>query len=234
MSDVLRFLFLAGLFFLDVHVRASTKVIAAEDARKVTVQEDARTVVLGRKGLLEQRDEHTWHLVRGTLYAEATADERFETPFMVARCQDRCQILMERHEDAVQVSCLSGTLQVVPVGDIKPSQLEAGLGARFGRVGPDGKSISEIPQSLPWDKTVRSWAVLWPGDLREFKTTLLEFRKTWQDGVERASLLHSSKADRAIASEQERLRRMEVLRGQREREDAKLRALFREKAWVNP
>ena len=75
-----------------------------------------------------------------------------------------------------------------------------------------------------WDMPVE-----YSGTIAELKPTLVKFREAWKDAVENVSEMHQKAAARTIASYEADLARAKAAREAREREDARLRALFREK-----
>ena len=87
----------------------------------------------------------------------------------------------------------------------------------------------EFPQSLPWLSTVKSWAKLYPGNAKQLREEVADFRPAWREAVEAVSHLHAETAERAIASYEAGQAQERARQKAREREDESLRSLFRAK-----
>ena len=87
----------------------------------------------------------------------------------------------------------------------------------------------EIPQSLPWDSTVREWAELFQGDMAHFRQEVSEFREIWKSVVEESALAQKQSAERSIASHNRTLAQQKAAVLRRQKEDRWLRELFRQK-----
>ena len=179
--------------------------------------------------MLEQRDGHTIQLVLGSFYVETSREVHFQTPYARVWCEEDCKGIFNRESTLLEVKSLEGRWLIKRTGEAQTYALPAGLQVAIGEVTTDGQAQMDFPQSLPWLPTVKQWAALFPGSVDELKPTLVKFRDSWKEAVEAVSDLHQHAASRAIASyektqAQERARLLAI-----QREDQKLRDLFREK-----
>lgn len=234
------------VFCVDVHVKAET----VKQSQKVTgssacwdkttpcvVESQGRKILkaknmiitLAPSSLIERKDEKTVQLMNGQFYIDVSAPVIFKTPYARITCQDSCKGLFTRRMTELNVKSLAGRWTVVRTGDEKTYGIPEAMQMSFGEVTDEGSAQMEFPQSLPWDVTLKEWAALYPGKLKEFKPVLAEFRSVWQEAVERVSEMHHSQAARTIASHERELAEARSREAAREREDAELRALFREK-----
>lgn len=227
------------VFCVDVHVKAETMTSSAcwekttpcvveARGRKILKSKDM-TVTLGPKAMVERKDEMTVQLMSGRFYIEVSKPVVFKTPYARVTCQDSCKGIFTRANSEFNVKSLSGRWTVVRTGDEKVYGIPEALQMSFGEVTSDGSAEMEFPQSLPWEATLKEWVALYPGKLKEFKPELADFRVVWREAVERVSEMHRSHAARTIASHERELADARAREAAREREDAELRALFREK-----
>lgn len=172
-------------------------------------------------------------VVRGHVYFSGK-QLRLSSPFAEVHCSTNCQMLIEREPTSITIKVLEGEAVLARTGDKTEYSVRAGHQLQVGEVMSDGKAKMEFPQSLPWDGTVKQWAMLFPGTFENFKSTLIQFRETWSEGVESASHLHLEYAGRALASHEQSLARQRARQAAIERENESLRRLFREKNHLNP
>ena len=238
---VLAFIF---VFCVDVHVKAETKpraktksstcwdattpCVVEAHGRKILKGKDM-TVVLAPSSLIEQRDEKTIQLMNGQFYVEVSRPVSFATPYAKVTCQDSCRGIFSRKMREFNVKSIAGRWTVTRTGDEKIYGIPEAMQMSFGEVAEDGAAEMEFPQSLPWDATLKEWVALYPGKLKEFKTLLADFRVVWREAVDHVSQMHRSQAARTIASHEKELAEARARAEEKEREDAKLRELFREK-----
>jgi len=236
-----KILTLACLFFIDVHVKAAEApkkecwgaaipcAVQAEGGEKRLLTANDLKISLAPAALLEQRDEKTMELVQGSFYVETSRPVVFKTPYGRVWCNDDCTGLFVRTDESFNIKSLQGHWLVQRNGENTTYQVPTALQVTLGAVGEDGHALMEFPQSLPWLSTIKQWGDLYPGTLKELKPTLVKFRETWKEAVENVSELQQKAAARTIASYEEGLAREKAAHDAREREDARLRALFREK-----
>jgi hypothetical protein len=184
---------------------------------------------MGPHALLDQRDEKTIQLVRGDFYVETATPVVFKTPYARVWCDDDCKAIFSRKEDQIEIKNILGNWVVERNGEKTNYALHAGLRVEVSEVAGDGKALMEFPQSLPWGPTVKQLAELFPGHIKELKPTLVKFREVWKAAVEEASELQQKAAARSIASFEDEQAKERARKALREREDQRLRALFREK-----
>src|SRR5665213_2103573 len=234
-----RALTLILIFFLDVHVKAETapkscwgKSIPCPvqaGAEKQTITAKDLRVALGPAALLEQRDEKTVQMVSGDFYVETSKPVVFKTPYAKIWCDDDCKGLFIRTPESLTVKSLEGHWLVQRNGEKTVYTVPPALQVMVGEVGDDGRALMEFPQSLPWAPTVKQWGALYPGTLAELKPTLVKFREVWKVAVEWSSEMHFAAASRTIASADQAQAKERARKLALEREDQRLRALFREK-----
>jgi hypothetical protein len=225
---VIRVLALITLFCLDVRVKAESEVYAGDS--KKTYQSAGATVIMQPGSLLETREGQSINLVKGRFFVELRDSALVRTPFASVACAaGECQALVFRTLDKMEIRALKGEFMVRRLGDEQHYSLIAGAQVAVKAVTEQGVSEMDFPQALPWDSTVKEWAKFFPGSIKEFKPTLVEFREVWKQTVERMSELHTDYANRTLASHERALASEAARRAAQEREDAKLRKLFREK-----
>jgi hypothetical protein len=234
-----RALALICIFFMDVHVRADEKTascwgkslpcpVQAGDSKKVIEAADLR-LSLGAQALLEQRDEKTIQLVSGEFYVETAKPVTFKTPYARIWCVDECKALFVRTNDSIEVKSLEGRWLIERNGEAVTYTVAPGLEITLSEVSDDGHAAMEFPQSLPWSPTVRQWGKLYPGTMKQLKPTLVKFREEWKEAVEKVSEMQEGVVRRTIASYEDEQAKEQSRKAAREREDQRLRALFREK-----
>lgn len=233
----LRTLLLLSVFCLDVHVKAAElnkkycwgQVLPCSvEGRRLVMGTDFR-ISLATSTLLEWRDVETFQLIRGEFYVETSSRAKFQSPYGQVWCEDDCKGLFIREPDGIVIKSLEGNWRIRRLGEDQIYAIVPGLQVHLGEVNDAGQAQMEFPQSLPWLPTVKSWSALYPGTLKELKPTLVKFRESWKKAVEAASELHSKVASRRVASNAKM--KAEVLARQlaAEREDQRLRSLFRDK-----
>ncbi|MGZ3723693.1 MAG: hypothetical protein ACXVA9_12210 [Bdellovibrionales bacterium] len=231
-------LVLLCIFFLDVHVKAETvsecwgKTIPCPvqaSASKKVISAGNIKVSIGPHGLLEQRDEKTIQLVSGEFYVETAKPVVFKTPYAKVWCDGECKALFNRETDKLDVKSLEGRWLVQRNGEKTTYAVPEAQQISISEVTEDGRAEMEFPQSLPWAPTVKKWGALYPGTLDELKPTLVKFRETWKQAVESVSEMHSQAASRTIASYENSQAKERARKAAQEREDQRLRAIFREK-----
>lgn len=230
MRRFLRSFVLLSCFTVHVHVRAAEAIArAAHSAEDFTFGESKMRLAQG--ALVEKRKENAAHLVKGEALAYLKGKDVLQTAYAYVRCQsDDCKALVHREKDRVTFGALEGVLLVHRLGENKDYVLPTAMQVSVGGVMADGYAEMDFPQSLPWDETVKSWARLFRGDLKEFKSTLAEFREVWHESVEAVSHLHEERAQRVIASHDKAVQDQQARQKAQEREDEELRKLFREKS----
>ncbi len=252
MNSLARVLALVFFFCADVQVHAGGK--KSEDAhaksqekkiselgdkpllaeKRETVGLSGSTLVLGRGGLVRREGKFV-QLIRGSFYFDGSSEVAFKTPFATLRCGGGdCRMLIERKREEVVIQNLRGNIILHRVGEPQEYLLPTATQVTVGAVTAAGFADMEFPQSLPWAVTARDWAALFPGTVKEFKTELETFRPVWQESVEAISHLHLKRAGLEIAAAEKAARDTAASAAQVEKEDAKLRQLFRQKNDLNP
>lgn len=230
MNALIRLIAFVFLFCADITVHADELThgpFTAEKKEVLTLH--GATFVMAKGSLVTRADSHV-QLVRGDFYYEGTQDVDFKTPFAVFSCAGGdCRMLIKRAGEKVEIKNLRGSVIIKRTGENRRYVLPTAMQVSVGRVTGQGFSEMEFPQSLPWIETSRQWAALYPGDLKEFRKILEEFRSQWKEAVEAVSDLHLERAGREIASAQRAADEAAARAASIEREDAKLRALFRDK-----
>lgn len=247
MSEIVKVFVLLFVFCADIQVHAGggahSKPTPNEGSKSQPELGDAallvekRTVlslgssqlVVSRGGLL-RREGAMVQLIRGSFYFDGTADQVFKTPFVTIRCADgSCRMLIERARESVEIKNLSGNIILQRNGEAQNYFLPTATQVSIGAVTMRGFADMEFPQSLPWSETARKWADLFPGSVKEFKSELEEFRPIWREAVEAISHLHLERANREIASADRAAEDAAARAAQVEKENAKLRQMFRRK-----
>ena len=232
-----RTLLLLCTFCLDLHVKAAElsikdcwgKTLPCSVEGRRLVSAGATRLSLTTSALLEQRDAETFQLIRGDFYIETSSRAKFQTPFGQVWCEDECKGLFNREAGKLIVKSLEGKWRIRRLGEAQAYELAPGLQVQLGEVGDGGVAQMEFPQSLPWLPTVKLWSALYPGALSELKPTLVKFRETWKNAVETASVLHAQVASRSVASDAKIRASAAAQKLATEREDQRLRSLFRDK-----
>lgn len=245
-----RLIAFALTFFLDVQVRAADHsahhdkhekkhdetcwghqipcAVQASDHRQ-TVSAQKFKMIMAPSSLANQSDATTVSLVKGEFYLDVAMPSKFKTPYGEFSCATACKGLVQRGEDEFTLKNLGGTWVFRRTGDKAEYSLESGLQVTIGEVTDKGVARMEVPQSLPWNLTVKQWARLFDGPVADFKKELTRFRSEWNTAVENSAQVQQGVAARAIASHERELeaarRRQQAL----EREEAELRKLFRAK-----
>ncbi len=230
MKRLLRTLILMASFTVQVQVRAAAKVARASHSPTEFTFGESK-IRLAQGSLIEKRKEHAAHLVKGVVLAQLKGKDVLQTAYAYVRCQsEACQALVHREKDRVTFGVVEGVLLVHRLGENKDYVLPTAMQVSVGAVMADGYAEMDFPQSLAWDETVQTWARLFEGDLKEFKSTLAEFREVWHESVEAVSHLHEENAMRVIASYDHAVQDQQARQKAQEREDAELRKLFRQKS----
>jgi hypothetical protein len=230
MSRLPRVLAIVLCFFLDVHVHADP--LAGPSTGKKTLKLHEMEVVLDHGALMEEREG--LHLVRGRIYVQSEERTQIATPFATAHCEGDCRAIFERSNDHVWIQNLEGAWIIQRTGEAQSYILPPAMQVRVAEVGENGLAQMDFPQSLPWAPTLKAWGHLFPGDKNEFKDQVEAFRPRWKLGVERVTQIHQDGAKRTIASYEKAEAEKEAARRREEQENAKLRALFREKNYLSP
>lgn len=204
-------------FFLDVHVRAEA-LVGPRTTPKLKLDAGA---------LAETRADHAIALVRGSFLLREAGT--FTTPFAVFTCAHACTALVERAPDLVTLTNLGGDWQVVRLGDEQAYAVPVATRVSVRPVGLDGKADLEFPQALAWAPTLKVWGRLFPGSAKEFRAQVEAFREVWEEAVEQTSQMQEGVARRAIASAAAAQAAVRANQIARDREDAELRAQFRER-----
>jgi len=229
---MIRAVFFFLLFCLDIHVKADMAV--ASGSSKKTWSGGGMDVVMMPGSLIEQREGEMVNLVKGKFFIEFKHGVSVRTPFAAVLCQsETCMAIIHRAGMEMEVKALKGEFSVRRLGDRAHYNLIAGSRVGLAGVTDEGKADMDFPQSLPWDSTVKEWAKFFPGNMKEFRPVLAEFRADWKRAVEALSGLHTERASREIASHQAALAAAAARAAVQEREDAKLRELFRQKNDLN-
>ncbi len=226
----LRLLILLSAFCLDVQVHAD-RVHYSENKRETIQVSEGTRLILDRGAIVERRED-VLHVVQGLVYLDANDAVTLQTPFNLMTCESSCRALIERKRGEVEIKNLHGRVLIRRTGEDRTLALPAGMRLKISRVNSKGVAELEFPQSLPWADTVRTWARLFPGDVKEFRSTLIEFRKDWLEAVEAATLLHQDYAGRALASFEAERKKARERREARLKEEAELRRLFRQKNYL--
>lgn len=233
MKSLVRILVLFTCFAADIQVKAANHVIRASVKR--TFADGEFRLHMDTGSLMEQRDDKNYQLVEGRFLAELNEGVRLTTPFATMSClSSRCEALISREKNKVEVSSLRGGLVIRRVGEKKDYVLPPATRVIVMPVTGDGAAEMEFPQSLPWDSTVKDWARLFPGTAAEFKETLIQFREDWRNAVDQISRIHVEYAQREIASHEKILAEQQARRAVQEREDGEMRKLFRLKNFIDP
>jgi len=224
--NALRFAFCFLCFFLDVHVRADETAASVIQAKHKYVLKSPN-VILEKGALAELRAPDSLHLVRGHILVQGPG--HFTAPFATLSCEGECTAVIKREPRKVTLFNIRGDWQVERKGDKQTYAVPPAMQVAVTEVDTDGKAGMDFPQGLPWLPTVKTWGRLYGGSASEFKADLEEFRAVWEQAVEAVSDLHSRTAAREIANADRALAQEQARKRAREKEDAELRKLFREK-----
>lgn len=227
----MRILCLILCFFLDVHVRADEALVTQNSIRKVSLKEGF--IVLNARTLVEPKGK-TLNLVHGQLLVEAGRSTKFTTPFGEAFCdsEELCRALFERTSDKWVIQSLAGNWHFKRSGDNQVYQLHVATQIQLGEVTTDGQAQMELPQSLPWDATVKTWAHLFQGKPEQFKDQVIDFRVHWQAAVEGLSQAQSETTKKAVENHEKELKIQAAARLTETRERALLRRELAERNYL--
>ncbi len=232
----MRTLIILLLFIVDVHVKAepgAARVISATHKKTFTSGDTA--VVMQAGSLLEQREHNLVHLVNGHFFVDLKSSGKVQTAFATMTCAaDSCQALVRRDSEKVEIKAVKGEFSIRRLGEKAAYGLRSGMQVTIMAVTDEGTADMEFPQSLPWESTVKEWSKFYSGNAKDFRATLIQFREEWKAAVETVSQLHQVHAGRVIASYEQSLSEERARQAVQEREDAKMRKLFREKNDLNP
>jgi hypothetical protein len=233
MKSLLKFTTLIFCFSIEIHVRALDATYEAKGSRKI-VELGEHKVVLRAGTLVQALSGERVRLIRGAVLIDGSANFMVQTPFAKFTCEDECTGLVERKKDHVYIKSLKGNWSLQRTGDKQVYQIPVAAMLRIGEVSVDGHSDLEFPQSLPWNSTVKEWASLFAGSAHDFKPVLAEFHQVWLEAVGQLTEIQTQAAGRALAADANERATRESQRQAKEREDAKLRQLFREKSYIYP
>ena len=223
------------LFCVDVHVKADSGAQVISAAHKKSFATANVSVVMQAGSLLEQREDNLVHLVKGHFFVDLQPSGKVQTAFATMTCAvDSCQALVRRDSEKVEIKAVKGEFNVRRLGEKAAYGLRSGMQVTVMAVTDEGTAEMEFPQSLPWDSTVKEWSKFYSGNAKDFRTTLIQFREEWKAAVENVSQLHQIQAGRVIASYEQSLSEQRARQAVQEREDAKMRKLFREKNDLAP
>ncbi len=229
MSTLARAIAFAFLFCADVHVHADRSDAFLAEKREI-LELSGGKLTMTKGSLIRRESEDIVQLIRGDFYYDGSELATFRTPFATFSCGGgECRMLIERRGDKVEIKNLRGSVVVKRMGEEKNYLLPTAMQVEIGTVTSKGWADMEFPQSLPWNETARRWAALYPGELKDFKQTLEEFRADWREAVEAVSSLHLERAGREIASAKRAADQAAQRAAAEDREDAKYRELFRKK-----
>ncbi len=225
---MIRLFWLVALFCIDLRVKAEPEVYAAHSQK--TWDGAGLHVIMQPGSLIEKREGDTVHLIKGQFLIELKDSATVKSVFATLGCAaGQCRALVERTAERLVVKALKGEFMVRRLGDPQHYALMAGAGVIVLPVTDEGVAEMDFPEALPWESTVKEWAKFFPGTIKEFKPTLVQFREDWKLAVEKLSELHAEHASRTIASHDKEVAEELARKAAQEREDAKYRKLFREK-----
>lgn len=229
MNLVKKFMLLACCI-LDVRIHAQS-VEADHNGFKFTANQT--TIVMKKDALMDQREESI-QLIRGEFYVETNEQPKFTTPYASFRCKSTCKALITRTYDQVAWRALQGSWEFVRTGEARKYELGAGARVVVSAVQSDGKAHIEPLQGLPWERTISDWAQLYPGKFPEFKSSVAQFREEWMERVKLISNWNEDESKRLLASHERHLADERARRAAIEREDQRLRQMFRQKNYLSP
>lgn len=187
-------------------------------------------VVAGRTAALVWFRPRALEVVAGSVLMDVS--ENVEVKAANAFVRGQGQVLVERLGSEVEITCLSGELSVRPRGAVEALQLPAGYRVHIGLVGRDGVAITELPLSAPLNETLRKWWQIFPGPKLEFLPLAKEFIKTVKANVTPMSDWQNDLVHRALASQAQAEELARQRRAAQERENLKMRQLFRKLNYV--
>ena len=199
-----------------------------ESVNPLPLQLSGMRIHLDSKAIVKSTANNEANIARGTLFAKHEGEFKWHTPFGDIFC-NACEVLFQREEKSIEIHSLKGEISVVRKGDDGRYNLPPGFSVRLSMVASDGRADLDFPQATPLRPIAKVWARIYQGSPEEFRNEFKEYVTSWKSAVEAASSMHRQEVDRRLASAEDEKQREHNLRQIRQREDMKLRQLFREK-----
>jgi hypothetical protein len=177
-----------------------------------------------------RREHGSFELIQGRFLIESFDHSKWKTLYGTIEMQSG-QALVFVGRKSLVVSPLSDQLQVRVVGD-DPVSIPVGYEGEFFGVNAQGKSLVAYPRVANPHKLIPSWARLYQGSENEFRVLIEGYRKVWREQLKTAILWHRGEVERQIASHNQKLEEAKRRRIRREKENARLRQMFRNKNYL--
>jgi hypothetical protein len=197
-------------------------------AKPMVLQLKGMKIHLDKEAVVKATSANEATLARGTLFAKHEENFRWHTPFGDILCK-ACEVLLQRDDKSIEIHALRGNVSVLRKGDDNQYDLPVGYSVLLSAIDVDGRANLDIPQASALRPVAKTWAKVYQGKPEEFRNDFKEYVATWKIAVETSSTMERKEVDRQIASAETDKIRKERAKLARQREDEKLRRLFREK-----
>ncbi len=190
-------------------------------------------VSISAGSVIQIRKNRDWVLIVGEAYLSTKKSAIVASPFGKFECYGACAALASREPKSIKLSVLEGDWRITRLGEASEYQVSEGAEVQLSVVGTDGKAGLSFPQSSSWDAVVELWARLYRGDLPEFSKAVRAYRAAWAVATESISQLHLDYALRNIANQESEWQALQAKRRAQERENRRLRQIFRQKNYLD-
>lgn len=142
------------------------------------------------------------------------------------------EAMLSKSEMEVELTVLKGEVRVFGKSG-EGILVQQGKTQKIGALDLAGRLKLEPYLASPWSSTLKSWWRTYPGTKSEFISRAKQLLPLWRQATEAASQDHLDLARRHIAQVQYARQTAKELRQKKAREEAELRALFREMTYAD-
>ncbi|MBX7232268.1 MAG: hypothetical protein K1X29_09310 [Bdellovibrionales bacterium] len=183
-------------------------------------------VLVAEKGtVIRWDDQMQMTVVQGTALVESEENQVVLFPF--AKVEGQGRLLIFRQNQRVKIIVIQGSYQVLAKGRNQAFHLPRGFMMTLGEVSTEGFASVGVPQMESLNLVLKKWWNLFVGSKHDFSLLAKDYIQHHLDIIHEASLWQKDKAQRYIASENEKHNIALEHQRQRELQKAKMRALFR-------
>ncbi|HEX4926288.1 MAG TPA: hypothetical protein VFV50_19495 [Bdellovibrionales bacterium] len=213
----------------DCLFKESMCAMKTKPGHKFETKIGSTSLILGSDTIIVRTAQDSLLLVQGEVWVKAAGEFHVRSEYGEVKLNEDGEAWFVRGEKRVLVRTLREGSVVIARNSQEHMLLLQGFEIAMEGVTASGHGRLSVPTVINFRDHLRRWARLYRGPKKEFVNELQRFEPVLREAAIQSSDLHVEMAKRRIASEQAELDRQLEEQRRIERENARLRKLFRDR-----
>ncbi|MEZ0391719.1 MAG: hypothetical protein ACAH59_05860 [Pseudobdellovibrionaceae bacterium] len=197
--------------------------------RMHSFEREAQRYHLGENGALLFLSESQIQLMQGVLWIQSSKDLEVKSSSALSMKLSGEWLLEKRPDTSLLFRNLKGSIDFQSKFVFTNESLPVGFQNWYGPMDSSGQISRGMIRPLVLKDFLQVWIPLSGLSLAEVKRQTADYKKTWGNTVEQSSKFYQQVAERRLASQEEKARKLAAQKASRQQEQSDFRQMFRKK-----